>query len=421
MRLPLLSVSVVLVVCSLVSRAQVSATKELSPASLVSDPYAILNEVVSEQWPATLQLVNAPTNVTMLNPGQCIRAVALASGGGHEHYFDDANLSWSVRVGGQEDSFPLSATRLTKQIKPEGADLVAAALRAGGIHDERDANFTNVTMAASDSKWCVPQGAQDQTIEIQVKVMRGSQETALKSRTIQVESLATAAKRTFKDEKEFGEFIQYYHVAPEPGRLLPAFQYLVSIDQKSLVPFAFFRAAFQHDAATVQGFGPGLAASSKLTEILALNLMAKAGVVLAEPPALTDGEKKSIAEAADLPDAYDMKPDEQLGARQDFLWADFSATGRLRPVIALSSELAWRSDYEAFDAMRKAGKGPKTLTDSIMRGVCYAAAGWSMNSFQMHDPLAADYVDAIAADPATPTMIKDELAHLGTNPAFKQR
>jgi hypothetical protein len=56
-----------------------------------------------------------------------------------------------------------------------------------------------------------------------------------------------------------------------------------------------------------------------------------------------------------------------------------------------------------------------------MRGVCYSAAGWSIGSFQRSDPLAADYIEAILADPSTPANIKDELAHLGTNPAFQRK
>lgn len=276
-------------------------------------------------------------------------------------------------------------------------------------------------MAASGDKWCVPQGASDQKVEIRVAVIRGDEQMVLKAETIQIESLASATKKTFKDDKEFSDFLQTYHQSPEPGRLLPALQYATAGEPKSMIPFYFLRAAFKQDAATVQAFGPQLAASAKPAEMFGLILMEKAGVQLVEPPTLTDDEKKTLAGTPDLPDAYDSEPIEQLGAKQDFLWAEFSATGRLQPLSAVVRELAWRSDYDAFDAMRKAGKKPGALTDSIMRGVTYAAAGWSLGSFQRSDPLAADYIEAISADPATPSNIKAELAHLGTNPAFKQQ
>lgn len=409
--------------CSLLSQSTVVG-KKLPQATVSSEPFVIMNEVVTEQWPATLPLVNAPTDVTLLNPGQCIRTAAVASGEGHERIFDHASLAWSVRMAGKEDAFPLSPITLTKQIKPEGSDFVLSALQAGGVKSDQVSGFITqnaVTVAASDSKWCVPQGAADQKVEVSVTVMRGEKQTVLKTRKIQIESLATAAKKSFKDDKEFSNFLQTYHQSPEPGRLLPALQYATAGEPKSMIPFYFFRAAFKQDAATVQGFGPGLAASAKPAKMCGLILMDKAGVALIEPPTLSDDEKQRLAETPDLPDAYDSKPIEQLGAKQDFLWAEFSATGHLQPLSALVNELAWRSDYDAFDTMRKSGNKPGQLTDSIMRGVCYSAAGWSLGSFQMSDPLAADYLDAISANSSTPANIKDELAHLGTNPAFKRQ
>jgi hypothetical protein len=396
--------------------------KKLPPAAVVDHSFAILDAVVTEQWPATLPLVNAPTDMELLNPGQCIRAAALAGGEGHEHYFDHANLSWTVRMAGKDVDFPSSPANLIKQIKLEGADRVLAALQAGAIKGPIP-SMAEGTMAASGDKWCVPRGASDQKVEVRVTVTSGDEQTVLKAQTIQIESLASAAKKTFKDDREFGNFVQTYHVSPEPGRLLPAFEYLVAMDNRPLNCFMFFKAVFRHDAATVQGFGPGLTGTPKRTQMRALNLLAKAGVTLLEPPALTDEEKKSIAEAPDLPDGYDMKPTPELFTKLDFLWADFSATGRLQPINAIVSALAWRSDYDAFDAMRKAGKTPKPdeLTESLCRGLAYSAAGWALGSFQRSDPLAADYIEAISANPSTSAAIKDELAHLGTNPAFKQQ
>jgi hypothetical protein len=396
---------------------------ETPPASVSRDAMIILDEVVTEQWPVTLPLVNAPYDMTLLNPGQCIRAAAVATGDGNEHIFDQASLSLAVKMSGKEDTFPLSPITLTKRIKPEGSDFVLGALHAGGVKDDQTANFmakAAASMAVSNDKWCVPLGAPDGEIEVRVAVKRGDQQTVLNTRTIKIESLASAAKRTFKDDKEFSDFMQTYHQSPEPGRLLPALQYATAGEPKSMIPFYFFRAAFKEDAATAQGFGPELAASAKPAKMFGLILMDKAGVALVEPPTLSDDEKKTLAETPDLPDAYDSKPIEQLGAKQDFLWAEFSATGHLQPLRALVNELAWRSDFDAFDAMRKSGKKPDKLTDSIMRGVCYTAAGWSLGSFQRSDPLAADYLDAISANPSTPANIKDELAHLSTNPAFKQ-
>jgi hypothetical protein len=53
-------------------------------------------------------------------------------------------------------------------------------------------------------------------------------------------------------------------------------------------------------------------------------------------------------------------------------------------------------------------------------GGALCAAGWSLTSFKRTDPLIADYLQAIAADPATSTAIKAELKGLDTNPAFRE-
>jgi hypothetical protein len=387
-------------------------------ASLVRDGFVVMNEVATEQWPAMLARVNPPSNMEMLNPGQCVRAAVAANGDGHEHFFDQASVGWTVRMGGKEESFPFAPTYATRQMKPEEGDEVPGALQTHSL--KRTVGSSSMSVAVSAAKWCVPQGATDQTAEVRITVKREGQETALRPAAIQIESLATAAKKTFTDKQELGEFMQSYHLSPEPGRLLPALEYLVASKEQSAIPFTFFKTAFQHDAATVAGFGPGLAAMNKATRLFGMGLIAKAGVKLAEPPTLTDEEKKWMAEAPDLPDGYDMKPDQELAAKLDYLWAEFGATGRLRPVRAVVNALAWRADYDAYDKIRRAGKSPGKLTDSLMRGLCYKAAGWSLSSFNQTDPVAADYVDAIVADPATPAALRDELTHLQMNAAFER-
>ena len=86
----------------------------------------------------------------------------------------------------------------------------------------------------------------------------------------------------------------------------------------------------------------------------------------------------------------------------------------------IASALSWRADYEDFDKLRKTPDHSSTLTPSIVRGVVYTAAGWSLSSFQMNDPLVADYIDYMRASPDTPQTVKSELAGLANNPAFKR-
>jgi hypothetical protein len=102
------------------------------------------------------------------------------------------------------------------------------------------------------------------------------------------------------------------------------------------------------------------------------------------------------------------------------MWAVFGATGQFKPVKTIASALGWRADYEEFDKLRKTPNHPSTLTPSIVRGVVYMAAGWSLGSFQRTDPLVADYIDYLLASPDTPESVKSELTGLSSNAAFKR-
>jgi hypothetical protein len=102
------------------------------------------------------------------------------------------------------------------------------------------------------------------------------------------------------------------------------------------------------------------------------------------------------------------------------LWAVFGATGQFKPVETIVSALGWRTDYEEFDKLRKTPTHSSTLTPSIVRGVVYTAAGWSLWSFQRNDPLVTDYIDYLLASTDTPKSIKSELNSLSSNPAFKR-
>ncbi|HTF43353.1 MAG TPA: hypothetical protein VK641_05625, partial [Terriglobales bacterium] len=109
----------------------------------------------------------------------------------------------------------------------------------------------------------------------------------------------------------------------------------------------------------------------------------------------------------------------ELFQHLDMMWAVFGATGQFKPVETIASALNWRTDYEDFDKMRKTPNHPSTLTPSIVRGVVYTAAGWSLWSFQRNDPLVADYIDYLLASSDTPESVKSELTGLSSNPAFK--
>jgi hypothetical protein len=141
------------------------------------------------------------------------------------------------------------------------------------------------------------------------------------------------------------------------------------------------------------------------------------GPLLAE---LTENERTAL-ESIHLPDPFDLTADRTLPNRMDMLWAIFFATGRMEPVRTVASMLAWRTDYDKFVVMKKTGEKPTEITESIMRGVVYTGAGWSLNALSRKDGLVADYIDALRSSSDTQANVKEELANLYTNPAFTKQ
>jgi hypothetical protein len=121
-----------------------------------------------------------------------------------------------------------------------------------------------------------------------------------------------------------------------------------------------------------------------------------------------------------LPDPYEMAPDGENATRLDILWGIYTTTGQYAPVEKIASTLAWRSDWDAFDKLRKTPNHPTDWTPSIARAVTYGAAGWALGSFQRNDPLTADYIEYMLASPDISDSVKTELKGLLTNPAFKE-
>src|SRR5581483_4973969 len=76
-------------------------TPQPSPAR-IEDQILLLNEsVVKQQWPHTLDPVNAPRNTLLLTPGQCVRIGVVATGDNRDEYLRRTNLSFQVRFGGR--------------------------------------------------------------------------------------------------------------------------------------------------------------------------------------------------------------------------------------------------------------------------------------------------------------------------------
>jgi hypothetical protein len=134
---------------------------------------------------------------------------------------------------------------------------------------------------------------------------------------------------------------------------------------------------------------------------------------------LSEEEQRKFLSLPQLQDPFDLAPTRDLFQHLDMMWAVYMATGDFKAVQTIAGTLSWRADYEAFDKLRNTPNHPSTLTPSIVRGVTYTAAGWSLWSFQRNDPLVADYIEYLLASPDTSDSIKTELRGLSSNPAFK--
>jgi hypothetical protein len=381
-------------------------------------------QVVLVEWPNTLKLVNAPQNVTLLNPGQCIRVGIFATGDDRDAYLDKTTVSFRVKFAGQTQDHPLAPLAQTKQIKPEGGDFVTQALAAADI---KNPLLTMASMGVSAANWCVPADAQDGTATIEAEIESSGGHQNQKPSKIQIESFETGSKRSFKDREEFEGFFMTYYRHPNPARLLPALQFF-SADTKARenrgTPesiAASIGSALKANPVAAKDFMTRISAQTGFTRAFGLMTLLFAGLDI--DPALktmSDEDRQMFARHPTLPDPNAMSADGENATRLDMLWGMFTSTGQIAPIRKIASALAWRSDWEAFDKLRKTPNHPTEWTPSIARAVTYGAAGWALGSFQRTDPLVADYIEFMLASPDTPQTIKSELSGLSTNPAFKQ-
>jgi hypothetical protein len=395
-----------------------------TPAKIEAHIFLLGESVIREQWAHTLNLVNAPQNVTLLNPGQCVRVGVLATGDNRDNYLEKTKLSFNVNFAGQTQEHPLVSLTQTKQIKPEGADFVTVIATSAGV---KIPNLSMASMGVSADNWCAPVDVGDgkATVEAEIETPTGHQ--TLKRATIQIESYETGSKRSFKDEEEMERFLMTYYREPNPARLLPLLQFFAA-DTKARenrgTPesiAASIGSALKADPVAAKDFMTRISAQTGFTRAFGMLALLYGGYDI-EPVLKTMNEehRQMFTHHPILPDPYEMAPDGENATRLDILWGIYTTTGQYAPVEKIASTLAWRSDWDAFDKLRKTPNHPTDWTPSIARAVTYGAAGWALGSFQRNDPLTADYIEYMLASPDISDSVKTELKGLLTNPAFKE-
>lgn len=394
-----------------------------TPAKI--DKHGILvfpDSVVTEQWPHTLRLVNAPQDLKVLNPGQCIRVGVIATGDGRDDYLEKTQLGFRVEFAGAGSNFAPAPFAGTRQIKPEGGDLVTQVLGSANIQNPL---LTMASLGASADRWCVPGNAQDGTATIDAEVESPGGQQKMERVKIPVESFETGSKRAFKSAEEAQDFLMSYHYQPEPARLLPALQSLgdaVRAKRENILSSAAtFSAALKENPAAANDFMARISSQTGFTRAFGLLALLNAGYDIGPVVSTMDPDnQRMFAQHPNLPDPYDFSHPEDVATRFDMLWGVFMTTGKFAPIQKIATALAWRGDWDDFEMQLKSSNPPHQWTPSIGRGVAYAAAGWSLSSFQQNDPLAADYIEFLIASPDTPAEIRSELKGLATNPAFRR-
>lgn len=396
-----------------------------TPAEILPDIWILTEQVVTVQWPATLDLVNAPANIMRLEPSQCVRFAVFANGDDRDQLLKLAQYQFTVEYGDQEQIFAAEPAQAIKQIKPEGGDFVTSALGAAGIKNP----FPSMaSMAASRSRWCVADNAKDGIARIAGSVTTADgKNVRLTSRAIDLMTFESARnKPLFTSMENIGPWLQSYYASPDPAQILPALR-IVSSDEKArttLNIMQFFVTALKGNPSAGEDLMRRLPGEKIEVRIYSLPLLRQSGYSIDEFLSNFKEEDRAVLRSAQLPDPFDLIPDQALFQKMDMLWSVFFASGEIKPVRTIASMLAWKSDYLNFEKVREAHQQNPQLTtelsDGIIRGVVYSAAGWSLGSLSRQDGLVADYIQVLKRSPDFPDEAR-QLDELYTNAAFKKK
>ena len=98
----LLTMACIVLAIVLVAGAQdqVYPTKKPVATQIFPELFVLDNQVVEEQWRASLSLVNAPPDLKQVGPGQCVRFGVIASGDDKGRLLPSAKLRFELSLAG---------------------------------------------------------------------------------------------------------------------------------------------------------------------------------------------------------------------------------------------------------------------------------------------------------------------------------
>ena len=221
---------------------------EHSTAVVRTDLLVIASQVVSNQWPQTLPLVNAPLDLQALESGQCVRFGITVTGDDRDRLLQNSKFAFEIQFTGKTEMSENTGLEILKHLKLDGGDFVTNALGVAGI---KNPILSFVSVGVPAARWCVPSNAPDGIVRVKSKVtMANGKNVVLTSRSILVKTFITARKTTpFKTPDELGAWLQSYHFAPDPAQLLPALRVAAADEKMRSMPIigVFLASALKTD------------------------------------------------------------------------------------------------------------------------------------------------------------------------------
>ena len=194
---------------------------------------------------------------------------------------------------------------------------------------------------------------------------------------------------TFKD---FEKWYRDYHVAPKPNEAVHAYLAHEPLQDKKggllLAGLYFFKVILEENKYLVDHLAARFEKAAEEQQkkiILMLYWLNKLDRVPLTPE--QKAAYKAWAAQAVLPDPYG---ETLSGDQQDMLWAEFFATGRIRPIRKLISNLEYSKYKGSIEAYKKSDKTDEDKRNAYKDAV-FQSAVWSITSNCKQHALVAKY------------------------------
>lgn len=385
--------------------------------------------------------VNACDPITALAPRQklCLGIDATGgSGDGTERQalLESCVLRVRITCAGQtwtaEDLKPVAV----RKIKAQGADMSLAVFQAAGIDASQVAKVEQATsmvsLALFPLAWVSPELSKEEPVDIELELRS---KAAVKPLTLKASLRLRPWADWLRDPEDgYQEILKHFNrsqVSLSPAQYLPLLQVISRKQLPSNAPvFGFFVTAFARSPEAVEAALKRYPKLDPQLQLMLLQVLYQAGVDISKGlPSVDPALLNQVRNQTRLPapeklpvfaDPVQQADFTGLGERMDFCWGAWMASGDPKYLRALVELLSGSKDYAALEDWTKKRGGAKGLNASVLRGLAYKIAGWSLCSFQRSDPLVADWLAYWSKDPQIPELLRREIKALPGNPAFRR-